>query len=211
MRLGSKLITGPIEEPVTLGEVKAHLNLTLVDAANDSYITSLISAARRQAEKISRRVFLNQTWEQYQDQFPGRDRDGVAYNRSIDHHCIHVLRPPLQSVTSITYLDPGGNTQTMDPSTYIVDTGNEPGRISPKIGVSWPSTAFLPKAVIVRFVAGFADTTADALAADPGFDEVKVAIMQLIGHWYANREPVVSGQVVTLPMHLKQLLLGLRP
>jgi uncharacterized phiE125 gp8 family phage protein len=209
--LSSKLITGPIEEPVTLDEIKTHLRLALAFTDEDSYITGLISAARASSEKFTRSAFLTQTWEQYMDSFPHSGRDGVAYNRSMDRHCIHLLHPPLQSVTSVQYLDPGGALQTMDPTTYIVDTGSKPGRIHPKIGVPWPPTANLPKAVIVRFVAGVADTTAEALAADPGFNMNKVLIMQLVGHWYFNREPVVAGQVVELPLHIKQLYYNLRP
>jgi uncharacterized phiE125 gp8 family phage protein len=209
--LGSKLITGPIEEPVTLDEVKTHLKAISGVSDEDAYLSGLISSARKQAERYTRRAFLTQTWEQYQDGFPGRDFDHGRYNRSVDRHCIHVLRPRLQSIVSLKYLDTSGTLQTMASTDYVVDTGNEPGRIAPKIGVPWPATAGLPQAVIIQFIAGYADTANQALAADPGFNDIKLAIMQLVGHWYFNREPVVAGQVMPLPMHVQQMLLGNRP
>lgn len=211
MNLGSKLITGPIEEPVTLDEIKVHLKAVSGVSDEDDYLTGLISAARREAEKFTRRAFLTQTWEQYLDAFPGTGSDSVRYNRSLDRHCIHVLKPRLQSVVSLKYLDPSGTQQTMPSTDYTVDIGMEPGRIATKIGVSWPATARLPQAVVIQFVAGYADTTEEALAHDPGFNTIKLAIMQLVGHWYFNREPVVAGQVVTLPLHVQQLLYSARP
>lgn len=208
--LSSKLITGPIEEPVTLVEMKTHLKVPSVLTDDDSYISGLISAARGEAEKFTRRAFLNQTWEQYFDHFPASgilpDRDQVAYSHDIDRWFLRLLRPPLQSVTSITYIDMNGATQTLDQANYVVDAATEPARISPAFGKFWPPARLIPNAVTVRFLAGYADTTADALLVDPTFQSIKLAIMHLVGHWYFNREPVVAGAVVILPMHVQALL-----
>lgn len=205
--LGSKLITGPIEEPVTVPEAKTHLKVALSFTDEDSYIAGLISAARWQAEMFTRRAFLSQTWQMFLDHFPGGDG---RYNRNFEERCIRVIRPRLQSISFVKYLDPGGALQTLDPATYVVDTGSEPGRICTAIGTAWPPTGRLPRAVQIQFIAGFADTESQALAADPGFNSIKLAVMHLVGHWYFNREPVVSGQVVTLPMHVQSLLMGQR-
>lgn len=201
--LASKLITGPIEEPVTLPEAKTHLKIALSFADEDSYISGLISAARWQAEFFTRCAFLTQTWQMALDHFPyGSGR----YNRNIEDHCIRVIRPPLQSINFVKYLDPGGALQTLASSNYVVDTFSRPGRLMSIIGVPWPPTGHLPNAVQIELIAGSADTTAHALSADPSFNALKLAILHLVGHWYVNREPVVSGQVVTLPMHVQDLL-----
>jgi uncharacterized phiE125 gp8 family phage protein len=205
--LASKLITGPIEEPVTRDEVKTHLKIALAFTDDDAYLDMQISAARWQAEMFTRCAFLTQTWQMTLDRFPYGDG---LYNRNIEHHCIRVIRPPLQSINFVKYLDPGGALQTLAPSSYVVDTFSQPGRITTAIGVPWPATGRLPNAVQIELIAGSADTTAHALAADPGFNAVKMAILHLVGHWYVNREPVVQGQVVTLPLHVQSLLLSKR-
>ena len=50
------------------------------------------------------------------------------------------LRPPLQSVTTVTYVDPSGTTQTLASNRYVVDVNNEPGRMAPSVGSVWPVT-----------------------------------------------------------------------
>jgi hypothetical protein len=39
-------------------------------------------------------------------------------------------------------------------------------------------------------------------------DTVSMAIMQLVGHWYFNREPVTPGPATEIPMHVRALLAG---
>jgi uncharacterized phiE125 gp8 family phage protein len=198
-----------MEEPVTMEEAKTHLKVALAFIDDDAYITGLISAARFEAERFSRRVFLTQTWEQYLDSFPGRH--GGEYNSNRERFYISVLKPRLQSIVSIQYLDQSGALQTLATSSYVIDSGSEPGRIAPASGVPWPATSHLPKAVTIRLIGGWADTADEAMALDPGFYRAKLAIMHLVGHWYFNREPVVAGQVVNLPMHVQSILYGLRP
>lgn len=197
-----------MEEPVTVDEVKPHLRVAISFTDDDAYIETLISSARWQTEVFTRRALLTQTWEMFLDHFPVHGMRHGIYNRNIEDHCIRVIKPPLQSVSFVKYLDPGGVLQIMDPSTYVVDTSSEPGRITTAIGVPWPPTGRLPNSVQVQFVAGFAASADDALALDPSFNVFKLAIMHLVGHWYQNREPVVANQAVVLPMHVQSLLLS---
>src|SRR5690554_6904374 len=125
-------VTQPAEEPVTLVEAKTHLRVDATD--EDALISSLIASAREHVEAFQLRALVTQTWRLSLDRFP-RGR------------VIRLPRPPLQSVTSITYTDPGGAQQTLSNTLYDVDTDSEPGRIVLKDDADWPDTADVPRAV----------------------------------------------------------------
>ena len=107
----------------------------------DPILVMLIAAATKAAEAETRRALVTQTWDMSLDRFPGWE--------------MHVPLPPLQSVTSITYVDSDGVTQTLAADQYVVDTKSEPARITPAYGCVWPSTRWQANAVTVRFVAGY--------------------------------------------------------
>lgn len=184
-----KLVTAPGAEPVTLAEAKAHLRVDVVD--DDATITGLIAAAREQGELVARRAFVTQTWELSLTCWPAR-----SY--------IELPRPPLVSVTSISYVDSAGVTQTMSPGDYVVDAASEPGRVWLGYNKSWPSAALRPGASIsVRYVAGYG-----AAVAVPA--RYKQAVLLLIGHFYENREEVIvqAGAMPSrLPFAAEALLL----
>ena len=117
MRHALRLKTSPAKEPVSLAEAKLHLKIEATDTGEDSLIKRLIVVARRRAEVSTGRALVTQTWTLALDGFPG----GV----------IEVPRPPLSSVTSITYIDPEGATQTVAADRYRVDAQREPGRLTP--------------------------------------------------------------------------------
>lgn len=131
----------PAEEPVSVAEAKAHLRVTGTD--DDVYISSLITAARQYAENFLGRALVTQTIAQKLDDFPS--------SRSII-----LVRPPLQSVTSVSYLDIDGNSQVFSSSNYIVNTSSTPGRVTLDVAKSWPTgVKNIPEAVTVTFVAGY--------------------------------------------------------
>lgn len=171
------LQTAPASEPVTAAEAKAHLRVTTSD--DDTYISTLIIAARRHVETITRRALINQTWDYFLDCFPGSDK-------------IVIPLPRLSSVTTVKYTDKDNVQNTLTASKYIVDTNNEPGQIVLAYGESWPS--FTPRpvnAVEVRFVAGYGSSAASVP------EGIKQAMLLLIGHWFENRESINIGNIVT--------------
>lgn len=172
--MGLKLVTAPAEEPVTSAEAKAHLRVTTAD--EDTLIASLIIAAREFVENHTHRRLITQTWDWVLDSFSA--------------HCLEVPHAPLQSVSSITYVDTAGATQTLGTSLYTVDAKTDPGRVQPAFGESWPSTREVLNAVTVRFIAGY------GLAASVP-QAIKQAMLLLIGHWFENREAVVTGTIST--------------
>lgn len=124
-------------EPVTAAEVKT---LTGIDGTDfDARIALLIPAIRQQAEQYTARSFAVNTWQIKLDAFPAE---------------IRLLWPPVVSVSSITYVDTAGVTQTMDAANYSVDTHSEPGWILPAYGLDWPDTYDTANAVTVNYTAG---------------------------------------------------------
>ena len=175
-----KLVTGPVVEPVSLGNMKEHLRIVdfIID---DDYISLLIKAARESAETFQSRSFITQTWDLFLDEFPERDP------------IIRVPKPPLQSVTTVKYTDALGVVQELVAVTdYQVDTKSEPGRISPAFGMVWPVTRAVLNAVEIRFLSG-------GIAAADVLEKIKMAIKQIVAHWYEHREEISEIKLARVP------------
>ena len=177
-----KVITPPASEPLTLDEAKLHLRVDGTD--EDSLITSLIVAARQGAEHLTGRALMPQTLELALDEFSDK---------------IKLPRPPFVSVTSVTYVDLMGDTQTLDASGFVIDDHSEPARIVRPYGVFWPFTRCQPNAVLIRYQAGYAHA-----ATVP--DEIKSWMLLRVGMLYANRESVATGVSVTSVPYVDRLL-----
>ncbi|MBC7193870.1 head-tail connector protein [Marinobacter sp.] len=159
---------------MSLQEAKAHLRVDIAD--DDGLIAALITAAREYCEAFQRRAYVTQAWEFTLDAWPNDNE-------------IRLPRPPLQSVTAITYRDSAGTEYTMPTTDYLVDIKSEPGRIVLAYGKVWPSLTLYPAgAISIRYVAGYGDA-----AAVP--QRVKQAMLLLIGHWYEHREGVITGTI----------------
>lgn len=172
--MGKTLYTAPAAEPVTLAEAKLHCKVDTTD--DDTLVTSLITAARLQAEHQTGRVLVTQTWDVTLDEFP---------DDSIELPC-----PPLQSVTSITYLDAAGASQTLASTEYQVIINELVGRIVPAYGKSWPVTLAQPAAITVRLVAGYG-----LAAAVPA--GIKAWMLIAIATLYAQREALIVGTITS--------------
>lgn len=171
--MGKTLFTAPSVEPVTLAEAKLHCKVDGND--DDTLITSLITAARLNAEHRTGRVLITQTWDITFDGFPDDSLD--------------LPFPPLQSVTSITYLDSNGASQVLANTEYQVIINELSGRVVPAYGKAWPGTRPQPGAVTVRIVAGYG-----LAVAVP--QSIKNWMLLIIGTLYAQREVVITGTIV---------------
>lgn len=186
-----RTVSGPTSEPVTLAEAKAHLRVDLDE--DDIYISTLITAARQTAETWIGRALMTQTYDLVLDRWPVGP--------------FVLPRAPLQSVTSITYIDDAGATGTVSASNYIVDTASQPGRVKLKSSASWPAVTLQDiGGVTIRFVAGYGNAMAVPQA-------IKHGILMLVGTMYESREDVLVGSGMTaqeLPVSAKRLLLPYR-
>jgi len=145
-------VKAPTTEPIHLDEAKHHLRVESTD--EDYYVNGLIAAVRSEVENHRNECLVAQTWDMKLDDFPDGD--------------IMIPRVPLLEVSSITYVDTNGTTQTLSAGTYIVDTASKPGRISLAYQQSWPTARDIINAVTIRFAAGYqvpftVSTTGDTL------------------------------------------------
>lgn len=167
---GLTLVTPPATEPLTLSEAKSHG--IIQTAADDAFVTSLIQAARECCERVTERALITQTWKLVLDRFPRNIYGSDAPMR--------LPRPPLASVTSITYVDTDGTTQTWASSNYLVDTDSEPGRVAPAVNAAWPVSRAQQGAVTVTYVAGYG-----AASAVP--EEIKQRLRNYVAYCYEHR------------------------
>ena len=174
-----RVITPPIAEPVSLETAKEYLR---VDSNyEDALVESLVRSAREMGEELARRAFMTQTLEMVVDDFP-------------PDFVMALLRPPLQSVTSVKYYD-SDNTEAIW-TDYEVDTRSEPGRL---IFNSAPGVSLLESGgVVVRYVAGYGDNESDVP------DRIKLAILAAVAYLYENRWSV------EIPKEIKNAFIGER-
>lgn len=202
--MGLILIERPIAEPLSLDEVKAHLRVDGDD--DDALISSLIQAARSALdgrEGWLGRALMPQVWDLTLASLEGE---------------IEIPLPPLRRVVSIHYLDIYGELEALPADAYLVDTSEVPGRVMPAPGRPWPATSAQANAVRIRFEAGYGPSPSSASDGGSGEEEssgmpeaIRQAMLLMIGHWYAHREAVNVGNIVTeLPLGAKRLLASYR-
>lgn len=175
--------SAPATEPITTAEAKKQSYVDTSD--DDTFIDDNIQAAREYLQEQTNMSFITQTRVMRMDRFPGT---------------ILVPYSPLISVTSITYVDTNGDTQTLAASLYDADIYRKPARINPAYGESWPGTRSIDDAVTITYVAGYAD--ADAVPS-----LVKKMMLYLVAHYYENRENVALGTIPTrIPETVESLI-----
>lgn len=194
------IVTPADAELVSLEEAKAHLRVDIDE--QDESIMAFLVAARQHLEEICNRSFVSSTWDGFiDDDWPWvLDLDTYRHVRMIE-----IPKAPLASVTSISYVDGAGATQVLASNQYVVDGTGAIGRIYPAYGVTWPTVRCQPKAITVRFVAGYG-TDAEAVPTP-----IKQAIKLLISHFHEQRQPVQIGSTVApLPFAVDALIASYR-
>lgn len=185
MWTGVSVVTKPTGELITLPKLKARLRIDVTD--DDALLADLLKGAIARVDGPNGigYALMGQTWRKSMDCFPA---------------CIILPGAPIKSVTSITYVDPDGITQTLAAADYRVDMDREPVRIVPAYGISWPSTRDVIGAVKVDYNLGDAD------AANVQQDLID-AVCLIVAHRYENREAVILGEgAQELPLGAKWIL-----
>ncbi len=166
---GLKQTTAPSAAVVATSDAKAWLRIDHSD--EDTLIASLVTRATNVVEHLTNRQMINASWTYQVDQFPHQD-------------AIFFPIAPLVSVTSISYTDGDGASQTLGTSVYGVGTIRDPGRIFLKSGQEWPSTLDQANVVTVVAVAGYGASASDVP------EPLKHAVLMLVSHYYEHREAV---------------------
>ena len=179
----------PAAEPVTLDEQRAQMLIPDTLSEDDDFIENdCIKTAREIVEEETWRALMTQTWR---------------LNLMHFSDSIPLPRPPLQGVSSITYIDLGGAEQTLPTSFYTVLTDDVPGRICRAYGQSWPAVRCVPNAIKITYVAGFA--SADAVPS-----AYKKAIKLLAADFYEHREESTPLNLHKIPVGVQRILAPLK-
>lgn len=169
--------TAPAVEPVTLTEAKAHLR---VDTSNDdTYIGTLITAAREWVEEYLDRSLITQQYVVRFDAFP---------------YEIELPRPPMATsgtatAVVVTYTLGDDSTAVLAATEYRVDRSSTPGVVRQLRAGTWPANLDDQNAVTVTWWAGYGASGSSVPAA------IRHAILMIVGHWYEFRTGVLTGSI----------------
>lgn len=180
------LITAPSTEPVTTSEAKTHLRVT--GSSEDSYIDSLVKAARIQVERYLNRALIQQTWDVFFDDW---------------EHTLRLPYSPVSSITNVKYYDLDGVEQTLSSSLYYFVSSSDPACIVRKYNVSYPDLEYgRPAAITVRQICGYG--SASSSIPQPIIHAIKLLVTDM----YENRGTVVLGSVQKIPNYIVDLIHG---
>lgn len=135
--------TPAASEPVTLAQAKTQCGVSTSD--HDTQINALISAARAEIENYCGIKLVTQTVAVKCDSFDDLCRIPVA---------------PLQSVSSLQYVDTAGDTQTVTSSVYEVRNEGLSPAIILGYNQNWPAVR-LGSRLTLTAVVGYEDVPAD--------------------------------------------------
>jgi uncharacterized phiE125 gp8 family phage protein len=108
------------------------------------------------------------------------------------------------SVTSITFIDGDGDTQTLPASTYNVDATSIPGRVAPAQGLFWPIlNDYIPGSVKITYVAG---SYGDGVDVNTCPQTIISAMLLLIDHLYNHRGAASELNLKNIPLGVDALL-----
>ena len=190
--MGLSTVTPPATEPVTVVEAKSHCRIDVSE--DDGLIAGYIVAAREWVENATHLRLVTQTLDMtIDDDWP------CVLARGYYRQRIEFPVKPVASVTSVTYVDENGATQTLNSSQYVVRTDGAVAFIEPAYNVTWPNVRRQSSAITVRFVAGQADSAVP--------NTLTQAIRLLTAHQHEQRQPVVVGTSVSeLPLAIEALI-----
>jgi uncharacterized phiE125 gp8 family phage protein len=183
----------PATEPITTAEAKTHLRVDISD--DDTYIDTLITAARKFCEEYCNRVFITQTWIQNEDYWCNP---------------IELKVNPIVSLTSLKYYDADESQQTITDSSanFQKDFLSDVGNIYEGLTNGFPSLGETINPIEIITVCGYG-------AASDVPQDIKHAIKIMVSHFYENREfvnvPIASmATSIPIPQAVYSLLANYR-
>lgn len=171
------LVTPPSGDVVDLDTARAHLRVAGSD--DDMLIAAQVAGLMAYLDGwggILGRCLITQTWREDFSCWPGLR--------------IPLRLKPVQSVTSINYYDSDGVQQTWPASNYRLHPLHGGHYVAVVDGVSLPSIAVRDDAVQITYLAGYGERTDDVP------EDIRRAMLLLLGDLYENREETVIGTIV---------------
>ncbi len=177
--------TAPAKEPILPEELKENARIDYTD--HDPELQHLISEAREWAEQNElARVLITQTVTEKFLTLAGE---------------LELRWPPVQSITTVAYIDTNGDSQDLATSVYELGHHLGIGICRLKYNQTWPSTRLQHDAVTITYVAGYGDDRHDvplsirqALKAYAVYrydgsidDQLLAAARRLLGPYSAKR------------------------
>lgn len=201
----------PTIEPMLPAAAKLQCGIELAEAYFDPWLEAkdgnvgAIQAAREMVEANAQVALMNQTWVLKLDGWPTGEP-------VIDLH-IH----PVQSITSVTYLDETGASQPWSSANYqLIRSKFRSLLFKPDADVEFPTiTTTIRRPITITFLAGYPDPTTDTTDAMKRAKVPRAATMAmslLLGHWFRNRESVLVGSSSKeIELSYRDLLNTIRP
>ncbi len=161
--------------PVTLVDAKRHLRLDEI-TEDDDYVRTLIYAVSDMIERQYNVALITKTVTEYHSAFPMLSTDPLR---------LHIA--PGVAVTSVHYTNEDGTLTEFASSKYTTGKGSRDMFLLPLPDYEWPTDVIQsPTAVKVVYTAGYGVEPSAVPAS------VRLAILNMIGKFDANREDAVS-------------------
>lgn len=170
------VLVGPAVEPVTLAAMKRYLRLDGDD--EDDLVSALIMAGRLTVERTARIALVDQTWRLRLSAWPADRAVTLPFH-------------PLTSVEAVRVGTASGAFALVDPGSYRLDLGCEPGRLLVDVGVPDPATR--AAGIEVDVVCGFG--TSPAAIPEP----LVLAVRRLVAYWFEHRGDAARPGTPALP------------
>ncbi|MGN6549753.1 MAG: head-tail connector protein [Pararhizobium sp.] len=156
----SKVIQPASATPVSVQDAQRQCGIEAVGSDDEALLQRLIAAASRYVERYCGIRLMTQTVEAKCDGF-----EDFAY----------VSEAPVQSISYISYLDPAGEAQTLDPTGYELRNDDLDVSIVPTFGSRWPGTR--PRSrITVTAVVGY----------DSVDEPIRQALLRLVQSFYLS-------------------------
>lgn len=207
-------IAPPTAEPISLDEARVHLRqkadgvaASVVD--DDSWVEAKITAVRQSAEQFLGFPLSDATYVQAYDSFTTSAQPSIAswWGSTTTEASEPYITLPRASgeVVAVQYLDASNVLQTLDPAKWEFDDFGGVVHVAAPPAISTRASA-----VRVQFKGAYHPADAGAsppVLAAPVPEDIKHAMLLMLGHFYENRESVVVGaSVEELPMAVEHLL-----
>tara|TARA_R100001198_G_scaffold37534_1_gene20450 strand:+ start:2253 stop:2882 length:630 start_codon:yes stop_codon:yes gene_type:complete len=179
---------------ISVAEAKAHLRIPSATTQDDTYISTLISAAKDAIEKYCNIILFNTTVVQY----------GDTWEDTLQLYHSPVAGSGFTDITSIHYL-PVGATGTSyvnwtQNGNWFFDKFSSPQRIMAEADIDYPDIEERIQAIKITYTVGY-----DEAEQIPAM--LRQAAKIIVGQWYENRQEAIVGRSVSsIPMTATYIL-----